>query len=59
MPVGGGPAPALDIGLPVAIPPDMVRHWSAGATIFLNKETGTARVRVTAVGHLAEEEERQ
>src|SRR5512132_3373181 len=59
VPVGGGPPPALDIGLPVAIPPDMVRRWSAGASLFLDKEAGSGKVRITAVGGLAEEEERQ
>jgi transcriptional regulator with XRE-family HTH domain len=59
VPVGGGPAPALDVGLPVPIPPDIVPHWSAGANIFLNSEIrdGKPGVRVTAVGHLADQEE--
>jgi transcriptional regulator with XRE-family HTH domain len=56
VPVGGGPPPALDVGLPVAIPPDMVREWSAGAPLFFDKEAGSDKVRVTAVGRLAEEE---
>jgi transcriptional regulator with XRE-family HTH domain len=59
VPVGGGPPPALDIGLPFAIPPDMVRHWSGGASLFFDKEAGSDKVRVTAVGHLAAEEEGQ
>jgi transcriptional regulator with XRE-family HTH domain len=59
VPIDGGPPPALDIGLPVAIPPDMVRRWSAGASLFLDKEAGSGKVRITAVGGLAEEEERQ
>jgi transcriptional regulator with XRE-family HTH domain len=61
VPVGGGPPPALDVGLPVPIPPDIVRHWSAGASIFLTSETrdGKPGVRVTAVGHLADQEEQQ
>jgi transcriptional regulator with XRE-family HTH domain len=60
VPVGGGPPPALDVGLPVEIPPDMVRHWSAGAPLFFDKEAGSNKVRITAVGRLApEEEERQ
>jgi transcriptional regulator with XRE-family HTH domain len=59
VPVDGGPPPALDIGLPVAIPPDMVRRWSAGASLFLDKEAVSGKVRITAVGGLAEEEERQ
>jgi hypothetical protein len=58
VPVGGGPPPALDIGLPVPIPPDMVRHWSTGASIFLTKEAGSDKVQITAVGRLATEEER-
>jgi transcriptional regulator with XRE-family HTH domain len=59
VPVGGGPPPALDIGLPVAIPPDLVRRWSAGASLFLDSEIrdGKPGIRVTAVGHLADEEE--
>jgi transcriptional regulator with XRE-family HTH domain len=60
VPVDGGPPPALDIGLPVAIPPDMVRDWSAGAALFLEKEAGSYKVRIAAVGRLAaQEEERQ
>jgi transcriptional regulator with XRE-family HTH domain len=60
VPVDGGPQPALDIGLPVAIPPDMVRDWSAGAALFLEKEAGSYKVRIAAVGRLAaQEEERQ
>ena len=59
VPIDGGPPPALDIGLPVAIPPDLVRRWSAGASLFLDKEAGSGKVRITAVGGLAEEEERQ
>ena len=59
VPVGGGPPPALDVGLPVPIPPNIVRHWSAGASIFLSSETrdGKPGVQVTAVGHLADQEE--
>jgi transcriptional regulator with XRE-family HTH domain len=59
VPVDGGPPPALDIGLPFALPPDMVRRWSAGASLFFDKEAGSGKVRITAVGGLAEEEERQ
>jgi transcriptional regulator with XRE-family HTH domain len=59
VPVGGGPPPALDIGLPVAIPPDMVRRWSEGASLFLEKEAGSDKARITAVGRLAAEEEGQ
>jgi hypothetical protein len=60
VPVDGGPPPALDVGLPVAIPPDMVRHWSAGASLLLEKEAGSDNMRITAVGRLAsQEEERQ
>jgi transcriptional regulator with XRE-family HTH domain len=58
VPVGGGPAPALDVGLPVPIPPNIVPHWSAGADVFLTKEAGSDKARVTAVGHLAAEEEK-
>jgi transcriptional regulator with XRE-family HTH domain len=59
VPVGGGPPPALDVGLPVPIPPNIVRHWSAGASIFLTSEIrdGKPGVRVTAVGHLADQED--
>jgi transcriptional regulator with XRE-family HTH domain len=59
VPVGGGPPPALDVGLPVALPPDTVRHWSAGASLFLDSEIrdGKPVVRITAVGHLADQEE--
>ena len=57
VPVDGGPPPALDVGLPVAIPPDIVRRWSAGASIFLTKDAGSGKVRITAVGHLADQEE--
>ena len=59
VPVGGGPAPALDIGLPFPIPPDIVPHWSAGANIFFDSEIrdGKPGVRVTAVGRLADQEE--
>ena len=41
------------------IPPDIVRHWSAGASIFLTPEIrdGKPGVRVTAVGRLADQEE--
>jgi transcriptional regulator with XRE-family HTH domain len=59
VPVGGGPPPALDIGLPFPIPPDIVRHWSGGAALFFDKEAGSGKVRVTAVGHLADQEEEQ
>jgi hypothetical protein len=61
VPVGGGPAPALDVGLPVPIPPDIVPHWSAGANIFLDSEIrdGKPGVQVTAVGHLADQDEEQ
>jgi hypothetical protein len=61
VPVGGGPPPALDVGLPVAIPSDVVRHWSAGASLFITPEThdGKPGYRVTAVGHLDDQEERQ
>ena len=57
VPVDGGPPPALDVGLPVAIPPDIVRRWTAGASIFLTKDAGSGKVRITAVGHLADQEE--
>jgi transcriptional regulator with XRE-family HTH domain len=59
VPVDGGPPPALDVGLPVPIPPDIVRHWSAGASIFLTPEIrdGKPGVRVTAVGHPADQKE--
>jgi transcriptional regulator with XRE-family HTH domain len=59
VPVGGGPAPALDIGLPFPIPPDMVRHWSGGAALFFDREAGSGKVRITAVGHLADQEAEQ
>jgi transcriptional regulator with XRE-family HTH domain len=59
VPVGGGPAPALDVGLPVPIPPDIVPRWSAGANVFLTKEAGSSKARVTAVGYLAAEEEKR
>ena len=61
VPVGGGPPPALDVGLPVPIPPDIVRQWSAGANIFLNSEIRDDKpvVRVTAVGYLVDQEEEQ
>jgi transcriptional regulator with XRE-family HTH domain len=59
VPVDGGPPPALDVGLPVAIPPDDVRRWSAGASLFVTSEIrdGKPGVRITAVGHLADQEE--
>ena len=59
VPVGGGPPPTLDVGLPVPIPADVVRHWSAGASIFLTPEIrdGKPGFRVTAVGRLADQEE--
>ena len=59
VPVDGGPPPTLDIGLPFTIPPDMVRHWSAGASLFFDSEIrdGKPGVRVTAVGRLADQEE--
>ena len=59
VPVDGGPPPTLDIGLPFALPPETVRRWSAGASLFFNKEAGSNKVQITAVGGLAEEEERQ
>jgi transcriptional regulator with XRE-family HTH domain len=59
VPVDGGPPPALDVGLPVAIPPDMVRDWSAGAALLLEKEAGSYRVRIAAVGRLATKDEHQ
>ena len=45
----------------IAIPPDIVRHWSTGASLFVTSEIrdGKPGIRVTAVGHLADEEERQ
>jgi transcriptional regulator with XRE-family HTH domain len=57
VPVGGDLPPALDVGLPVPIPPEIVRHWSAGAAIFFEKEAGSGKARVSAVGRLAVEEE--
>jgi transcriptional regulator with XRE-family HTH domain len=57
VPVDGGPPPALDVGLPWPIPPDIVRRWSAGANIFIDKEAGSDKVRITAVGRWADEEE--
>jgi len=57
VPVDGGPPPALDVGLPWPIPPDIVRRWSAGANIFFDKEAGSDKVRITAVGRWADEEE--
>ena len=59
VPVDGGPPPALDIGLPVPLPPDIVRRWSTGASIFLDSETrdGKPGIRVTAVGRWADQEE--
>jgi transcriptional regulator with XRE-family HTH domain len=61
VPIGGGLPPALDIGLPVALPPDIVRDWSAGASVFLTPGTqdGKPGYRVAAVGHLAHEEEEE
>jgi transcriptional regulator with XRE-family HTH domain len=59
VPVDGGPPPALDVGLPWPIPPDIVRRWSSGANIFFDKEAGSDKVRITAVGRWADEEERQ
>jgi transcriptional regulator with XRE-family HTH domain len=59
VPVEGGPPPALDIGLPFAIPPDQVRRWSAGASLFFDSEVrdGKPGVRITAVGRWADQEE--
>jgi transcriptional regulator with XRE-family HTH domain len=59
VPVGGGPPPALDIGLPVPLPPDIVRRWSTGASIFLDPEIrdGKPGIRVTAVGRWDDQEE--
>jgi transcriptional regulator with XRE-family HTH domain len=57
VPVDGGPPPALDVGLPWPIPPDIVRRWSAGANVFFDKEAGSDKVRITAVGRWADEEE--
>jgi len=61
VPVDGGPPPALDIGFPVAIPPELVRRWSAGASLFFDSEIrdGKPGVRVTAVGYLVDQEEEQ
>jgi transcriptional regulator with XRE-family HTH domain len=59
VPVGGGPPPTLDVGLPVPLPPNVVRQWSSGASIFLDSEIrdGKRGVRITAVGRLADQEE--
>jgi transcriptional regulator with XRE-family HTH domain len=61
VPVGGGSPPALDIGFPVAIPPELVRRWSAGASLFFDSEIrdGKPGVRVTAVGRWPDQEEEQ
>ena len=53
-PVGGGDPPSLDVGWPVAMPPDMVRHWNHGAKIFVTVEKGKAQF--TAAGRLAPKE---
>ena len=59
VPVGGGPPPTLDVGLPVPLPPNVVRQWSTGASIFLDSEIrdGKPVVRITVVGRLADQEE--
>ena len=60
-PLDGSDPPALDVGLPVPIPPRIVRQWANGAvSIFMESEAGpdgTPRLRFTAVGSLAAEEE--
>lgn len=59
VPLDGSDPPALDVGLPVPIPPGIVRQWAGGhAKIFVSSEVGEdgkSRVRFTAVGRLAPE----
>jgi hypothetical protein len=59
VPIGGGPPPTLDVGLPVPLPPEVVRHWSTGASVFLDSEIrdGKRVVQITAVGRLVDQEE--
>jgi transcriptional regulator with XRE-family HTH domain len=58
-PLEGGDPPALDVGLPVPIPPRIVRQWTSGnVPIFVSSEVGEdgkSRVRFTAVGRLVPE----
>jgi transcriptional regulator with XRE-family HTH domain len=59
VPLEGGDPPALDIGLPVPMPPRIVRQWAGGSVrIFVSSELGEdgkPGVRFTAVGRLVPE----
>jgi transcriptional regulator with XRE-family HTH domain len=60
VPLGGGPAEPLDVGLPTPIPARMAHQWASGkASLYVTTEKGASgepETRVALAGWLAPEE---